>query len=234
MTAQAGGSFATAYVPESRFGTWFQRTDIWRRYVLEEATRELVGLLPPGTAPVATVIDAGCGEGLAFGLLRELLGARSIVGVDIDAHAVAAARGVRVAGADARVLQGDASRLPLGDATADVVFCHQLLHHANDAAGVLRELRRVLRPGGWLLVAESCRSFIEWWPVRLLFRHPGHSQRTAEGYVELVRAAGFDVPAQGVLTPAPFWSEPLVALARTRGRTPRRREPGQVRIAARK
>ncbi|MEO8223617.1 MAG: methyltransferase domain-containing protein [Gammaproteobacteria bacterium] len=65
-------------------------------------------------------------------------------------------------------------------ASVDIVFCHQLLHHASDPLAVLRELNRVLAPGGWLLVAESCRAFLEWWPVRFLFRHP-RRQQSREG-----------------------------------------------------
>jgi SAM-dependent methyltransferase len=43
----------------------------------------------------------------------------------------------------------DAGSLPLADASVDGVFCSNLLEHTPDAAPVLREIERVLRPGGW-------------------------------------------------------------------------------------
>jgi SAM-dependent methyltransferase len=114
----------------------------------------------------------------------------------------------------------------------DLVFCHQLLHHADDPMQVLREVRRVLKPGGWLLVSESCRAFVEWWIVRLLFRHPARQQHTAPQYRELVRAAGFVVTDAQYLTPAPWWSQPDFGVAERLGRSIANREPTQVRLAA--
>ncbi len=221
------------YVPETRFGAWFQRTDIWHRYVVTEAVRELKALLPAGAGPFARVLDAGCGDGVAFGLLAEEFGATDIVGLDTDAPSLrraavlAAASGGRI-----RVERADAAAMPLRSGSIDLIFCHQLLHHAVDPVAVLRECRRVLVPGGWLLVSESCRAFIEWWLVRLLFRHPHREQHTAAQYCDLIRGAGFRLGDDGWLTPAPWWSQPDFGLADRLGRSIGQREPTQVRIAA--
>ena len=114
----------------------------------------------------------------------------------------------------------------------DLVVCHQLLHHCTDPARVLAELGRVLAPGGWLLVAESCRAFLGWWPVRVLFRHPPREQQTAEQYAALVEAAGFRIGAGGVMTPAPWWSVPDLGLRERFGLRAPVPEARQVRIAA--
>lgn len=223
-----------AYVPETRFGAWFQSTDIWRRYVVEEAVAELLSLLPARPA-APRVLDAGCGDGVAFPLLAAAFGPATLLGLDIDPEAVRRARlkGQAHGGAIA-VHRGDASRLPLEDGTLDIIFCHQLLHHANEPAAVLAEFHRALAPGGWLLVAESCREFLDWWPVRLLFRHPARAQPTASGYRDLVRAAGFTLQGGGYLTPAPWWSRRDLGIGERVGRPAALREPRQVRIVARR
>jgi SAM-dependent methyltransferase len=222
------------YVPESRFGEWFQRTDIWRQYVVDEAVAELASLLPAGHGPFATVLDAGCGEGAAFAALQHTFGPQRLIAVDIHAAAVDAAnRLAATLGGNVDVRRADAGRLPLDSGSVDLVVCHQLLHHCTDPARVLIELRRVLAPNGWLLVAESCRSFLGWWPVRLLFRHPPREQQTAEQYAALVAAAGFSIGARGVMTPAPWWSLPDLGLRERLGLPARVPEARQVRIAAR-
>jgi SAM-dependent methyltransferase len=228
MIDPTDASLRSAYVPETQFGTWFQRTDIWRRYVVEAAVTELYALLPERVA-VSSILEVGCGEGVAFDLLRRRFPDARLMGVDIDADSVAAARCTARQLGDIPVYLADASRLPLADGAADLIFCHQLLHHATDPARVLGELHRVLAPGGWLLVAESCRSFLEWWPVRWLFRHPPRVQHTAADYVALIGTAGFQQIAYS--TPSPWWSEPDFGWRRRRGRTAYT-EPTQVRIAA--
>jgi SAM-dependent methyltransferase len=221
------------YVPETRFGEWFQRTDIWRQYVVDEAIAELTSLLPAGVGPFATILDAGCGEGAAFAAISRTFELERLIAVDIHDGAVAAATRLAAGlGGPIDVRQADAARLPLDSGSVDLVVCHQLLHHCSDPQRVLAELQRVLAPDGWLLVAESCRSFIGWWPVRLLFRHPPREQQTAEQYAELVAAAGFSIDPGGVMTPAPWWSLPDLGVGERLGLGARVREARQVRIAA--
>ncbi|HUO95773.1 MAG TPA: class I SAM-dependent methyltransferase [Steroidobacteraceae bacterium] len=221
------------YIPESRFGNWFQRSDIWREYVVDEAIAELAALLPAGSVPFRALLDAGCGEGAAFAAALGTFAPRTMTAVDIDRGSVeAAARHAAQLGGRIEVRRADARRLPYATGTFDLVLCHQLLHHTTEPGAVLAELARVAAPGGWLLVAESCRAFLAWWPVRLLFRHPPRAQQTAEEYVALIEAAGFSVGTAGVSTPTPFWSVPDIGLRERLGLPARAGEPRQVRIAA--
>ena len=233
MQAASRDPMSGSYVPETRFGEWFQRTDIWRRYVVQEAVAELASLLPQDSGSFATVLDAGCGEGVAFESLQRQFAGALILGVDINAEAVNAAREAAVrTGGNIQVRQADAAHLPIETGSVDVAVCHQLLHHCSDPVSVLAELRRVLAPEGWLLVAESCRGFLEWWPVRVLFRHPLRDQYTSAGYATLVGEAGFAVDSSRVLTPAPWWSLPDLGLRQRLGGQPGVGQATQVRIAA--
>jgi SAM-dependent methyltransferase len=74
------------------------------------------------------------------------------------------------------------------------------------------ELFRVLKPGGVLLFSESCRPFTCSWRVRLLFRHPLETQKTAHEYLTLLRAGGFAFTSEDVSMPHPWWARPDLGL----------------------
>ena len=191
-------------VPETRFGTWFQGTQIWRRYVVEETLAVLTELAPRGER-FARVIDAGCGHGLSLASLDAGFAPNEIVALDADASVlVRASQEAARCRAKVDVRTGDVSALALDDASVDLALCHQTLHHTQRQREALAELRRVLRPGGVLLLAESCRAFVRRLWVRAFFRHAMQAQHSAEEYVALVREAGFEVLAHA--TPDPWWS----------------------------
>ncbi len=221
-----------AGIPETRFGKWFLGTNVWRRYVLLEALVELGRLLGRPDERFPCVVDVGCGWGLALPLLAERFRPDRLIGIDLDSDMIEAARGDGCALSDRTELRvGDARQLELADGSVDLLFCHQLLHHLREQSRVLAEFHRVLRPGGVLLLAESCESFISLPWIRLLFRHPMDAQHTADQYLALVRDAGFEFSRSTVATPDPWWSRwdlgllgqspadgpsPLVCVAATR------------------
>jgi SAM-dependent methyltransferase len=94
------------------------------------------------------VLDLGCGAGRFVAALRAH-GARPI-GVELSGRALE--RAARVApGADLRLVEPDGS-LPLGHGSVDLVWCSEVLEHVPDVGQLLTETRRVLAPGGRLLV----------------------------------------------------------------------------------
>ena len=103
---------------------------------------------------------------------------------------------------------GDVSALGLPDCSVDLVFCHQTFHHLTRQRTALREFYRVLKPGGLFLFAESTRAYIESWIIRLLFRHPMGSQRSADEYMAMIRAQGFKFAPANVSLPYFWWSRP--------------------------
>src|SRR5215813_3969951 len=99
-------------------------------------------------------VDVGCGPGTA---VREA--ARhgvSVTGIDPSPVALRFARVLTRAGADARItwMLASAERLPLPDGSATVLWSISSMHHWDDQATGLAEVRRVLAPGGRVLLAE--------------------------------------------------------------------------------
>jgi SAM-dependent methyltransferase len=105
-------------------------------------------LLLAEARPGERVLDLGCGAGRFVAALREA-GAEP-VGVEAAEAALERARN-NAPGADLRLVEPDGS-LPLDHASVDLVWCSEVLEHVGDTAYVLLEVRRVLRPGGRLLV----------------------------------------------------------------------------------
>lgn len=102
-----------------------------------------------------SVLDVACGTGA---WLAELA-SRGVIpaGIDISERAVAAAR-VRLPSADLR--EGIAETLPFGDGHFDLVTCMGSLEHFLDQPGALREMRRVMRPGGQVLILVPNAGFL--------------------------------------------------------------------------
>ena len=103
------------------------------------------------------VLDVGCGTGEITGRLAEKFSHASFIGVDLEEAHLARAR-VRCAsfGSRIRFETGDALALSFPDGTFDLVVCRHLIQAVPDAARVLAEIRRVLRPGGRIhLIAED-------------------------------------------------------------------------------
>lgn len=96
------------------------------------------------------VLDAGCGVGYGSAILAAA-GARSIVGVDAFAAAVLAAREQDRHGGT--FLLGDLRELPLDDDSVDLVTCFEVIEHLVEQDQAVAELRRVLRPGGIVLLS---------------------------------------------------------------------------------
>jgi SAM-dependent methyltransferase len=201
------------WVPETSFGTWFQGTQIWTRYVLCEALDELNRLAADKLPEHPQILDAGCGAGIAFPLIKEHFAPTRIIAIDIDPEYIAQAEvAAKSAGCPVDVLRGDVGNTGLADHSIDIIVCHQTLHHVSKQEQTLAEFRRLLKPGGMLLLAESCQSFTESFLVRTLFRHPEGNQQSADKYLAMVTASGFEIAPGCSSTPDPWWARPGMGL----------------------
>lgn len=112
----------------------------------------ILGLLDVQAGQV--LVDAGCGPGNAFGPVRRV-GAR-VVGFDFSAGMVREARQQAIEhGLDVRVFRADVQAVPMVDASCDRVLASHMLFHVPDIARGLREMRRILRAGGQVVVTTN-------------------------------------------------------------------------------
>lgn len=183
----------------------------WRKTPLGTATeaieqRLILELM--GDLKDARVLDAGCGDGVLTCAMASR-GARAI-GIDPDPAMLNAARArAERAGANADFMDGRIERLPFADASFDVVVAVTVLCFVSDASAALREMARVLRPGGRLVLGELGRWSL-WAAIRRLrgwlgaatwraarFRSAGELRARAEAAglcVTAIRGAVFHPP----------------------------------------
>jgi ubiquinone/menaquinone biosynthesis C-methylase UbiE len=108
------------------------------------------------------VLDVGCGQGIDL-VEYASAGARA-TGIDLTPRHIELARShVGALGLSATIVQGDAERLPFADASFDRASSNGVLHHTPDMPAALREIYRVLRPGGEArIIVYNRRSFHYW------------------------------------------------------------------------
>jgi len=175
----------------------------WRNSSLGDITEALehrVILTLAGAPLGASVLDVGCGDGT---LLRVFAhhGAARLAGCDMDPRMVARAR-AEASGEGVAVDLSVASTLalPYPDASFDVVTCITVLAFVADVGAAIREMARVLRPGGRLVIGDlgkwsvwAARRRIRGWFGAAFWR--GARFRTGSELARLVRDAGLTVGA---------------------------------------
>lgn len=197
------------FVEETRFGNWFLKSKTWKISVLCRALNDLQRFMPKDIARYPQVLDVGCGFGHSFDELAKRFSPDLIVGLDADPGLIERAGSAAAnCTCEVRLHAANAAHIDLPDAGFDLVFCHQTFHHIVEQEAAMAEFFRVLKPGGVLLFAESTRRYIHSLPIKLLFRHPMEVQKTAEGYISIIRAAGFELPNGRISMPYFWWSRP--------------------------
>ncbi|MCE3556179.1 methyltransferase domain-containing protein [Pseudonocardia sp. RS11V-5] len=106
------------------------------------------------TGPGSRVLDVGCGFGLeTLRLARRVQPGAAVTGVDLSADFVAEGRRrVAAEGVQAALLRADAQHLPFADASFDVARIERVLIYLDDPWAALREMVRVIRPGGTVAI----------------------------------------------------------------------------------
>lgn len=98
------------------------------------------------------VLDLGCGDGRFLEKLRRIKETIELYGVDISENMVKAGRKRKIPRSTLGV--GDTESLPYGDHSLDRIYCLNSFHHYPNPQRVAEEVRRVLKPGGILVIGE--------------------------------------------------------------------------------
>ena len=127
---------------------------------------EAAGFLLPHLTPGMRLLDVGCGPGsITQGLARRLAPGQ-VVGVDLSRETLVSARAQAAALGLQNLAYEEASvyQLPFPDASFDVAYAHQVLQHLAEPGKALREMLRVVRPGGLVAVRDVDWGTASYWP----------------------------------------------------------------------
>ena len=149
--------------------------------------------------PGELILDIGCGN--ARDIIPILEAGATVVGVDLSAGMIEQARqDLAIAGyRDVRLEVGDATQLAFASGTFDKVLCSEVIEHIPDASQAIREMARVLKPGGVLVISTPNRR--SWYGfdrygvwtglLRRRWNHPFDNWRTMRELRSLLEHDGF-------------------------------------------
>jgi ubiquinone/menaquinone biosynthesis C-methylase UbiE len=160
--------------------------------------------LLPSLRPGLSLLDVGCGPGTITADLARRVDPGRVLGLDRAGEVLDTARSLLgdAAPPNLTFAAGDVYALDVDDASFDVVHAHQVLQHLTDPVAALREMRRVLVPGGVLAVRDGDYGAFVWAPADPLLdrwrevydgvtRHNRAEPDAGRHLPSWVRAAGF-------------------------------------------
>lgn len=167
--------------------------------ILGRPMRRMIELAGQATRGLARVLEVAAGTGLVTPALAAGAGAGEVVATDYSPDMVSALeRRVQIAGvSNVRCEQADLYALRFDDAEFDAVVAANVLHLVPDLPGALASLRRVVKPGGRIIVPTFCHDETRLgWVASRVFAvtgFPGHRRFTVRSLRQAVEDAGIRV-----------------------------------------
>ena len=149
-------------------------------------------------ASQARILEIGCGRGAGACLIQAEFHPATLHAFDLDLRMIRLARRYLQGQPRDRIALyvGDASMLPYRDGVMDAVFGFGVLHHVPDWRQGLREIARVLKPGGLYCLEEIYPQFYQNFLARRLFLHPEHDRFYSHDLLQALKEAGFILKAR--------------------------------------
>lgn len=143
-------------------------------------------------APQGRVLEIGCGRGAGAGMIAEEFHPAVLHAFDLDHQMILKAGRYLNPAQKARIslYVGDACHLPYRDGALEAVFGFGVLHHLPDWRAGLKEVARVLKPGGIYFLEEFYPPLYLNWLFRRIFVHPEHDRFDSHDLHEALAAAG--------------------------------------------
>lgn len=176
------------WLVNSPFRAWLQRREV-RAFI---RWAEL--------SPDPSVLDMGCGRGVSSKLILEQLHPKRLAAFDFDPSMVELARRRLDDRVDLRV--ADATKMPYEDDSFDAVFESGVAHHVPDWRAAIREVARILKPGGRFCFAEPSRGRLRGGMYRIL-PHAVESMFEVDEWQAALADAGLTL--DGTLQRLPLW-----------------------------
>lgn len=132
----------------------------------QRTAEEAAAFLLPHLRRGMRLLDVGCGPGSITRGLAQLVAPGTVVGLDLSPEALAGARrDATERGLDnLEYREGSVYHVPFPDASFDVAYAHQVLQHLRERGAALREMLRVVRPGGLVAVRDVDWGTVAYWP----------------------------------------------------------------------
>jgi len=153
------------------------------------------------------LLEAGCGAGMGLPALADV--ARSVQAGDVDAGNLRAARAACAGRVNIALRMFPAQELPFPNESFDLVLLFEAIYYIPDARRFLEETRRVLRPGGTLLIVTVNPEWTGFNPSPLKTRY-----WSARELLALLQEAGFESRVQGAFPETTSWTASAIRLVR--------------------
>ena len=140
----------------SHFDHWAPSYDrsIHQKFFFEPVHAAVIDAFGAVSAPPAEVVDVGCGTGRLLESAARRWGEAQLTGIDVSGPMIAEAQRKHQGNSRFTFKQGDASALPAESASFDAAFSTMSFHHWGTQEDGIREIARVLRPGGVFVLAD--------------------------------------------------------------------------------